>query len=217
MRFNGKVFEAVAARLERRATQDLFHSALVVTVPEGSFVIEQAPAKGHGAERGVVAAGPVGAHWAGRFPLFRYEIRRWHGGVIPDLAEAVESPMRLTDDLRLARRVLELVPTVPTLVWGRDELRAGEMWNSNSFIAWILCRAGVDLDEVHPPSGGRAPAGRPASSSRDGTTQSDRMPTENPAGAGLSMERMMGLEPTTFCMASRRSSQLSYIRTRRSS
>jgi hypothetical protein len=28
---------------------------------------------------------------------------------------------------------------------------------------------------------------------------------------GLS-ERMMGLEPTTFCMASRRSSQLSYIR-----
>jgi hypothetical protein len=26
------------------------------------------------------------------------------------------------------------------------------------------------------------------------------------------MERMMGFEPTTFCMASRRSSQLSYIR-----
>ena len=26
------------------------------------------------------------------------------------------------------------------------------------------------------------------------------------------MKRMMGLEPTTFCMASRRSSQLSYIR-----
>jgi hypothetical protein len=29
-------------------------------------------------------------------------------------------------------------------------------------------------------------------------------------------ERMMGLEPTTFCMASRRSSQLSYIRAGRS-
>ena len=26
------------------------------------------------------------------------------------------------------------------------------------------------------------------------------------------MERMKGLEPSTFCMASRRSSQLSYIR-----
>ena len=28
----------------------------------------------------------------------------------------------------------------------------------------------------------------------------------------VAVERMMGLEPTTFCMASRRSSQLSYIR-----
>ena len=35
---------------------------------------------------------------------------------------------------------------------------------------------------------------------------------KSPAGAGLSHKRMMGLEPTTFCMASRRSSQLSYIR-----
>jgi hypothetical protein len=29
---------------------------------------------------------------------------------------------------------------------------------------------------------------------------------------GFETKRMMGLEPTTFCMASRRSSQLSYIR-----
>jgi hypothetical protein len=33
-----------------------------------------------------------------------------------------------------------------------------------------------------------------------------------PGGAFAEEERMMGLEPTTFCMASRRSSQLSYIR-----
>ena len=33
-----------------------------------------------------------------------------------------------------------------------------------------------------------------------------------PAFAGLSVKRMKGLEPSTFCMASRRSSQLSYIR-----
>jgi hypothetical protein len=32
------------------------------------------------------------------------------------------------------------------------------------------------------------------------------------ACSGIAEERMMGLEPTTFCMASRRSSQLSYIR-----
>ena len=31
-------------------------------------------------------------------------------------------------------------------------------------------------------------------------------------GGAEEEERMMGLEPTTFCMASRRSSQLSYIR-----
>jgi hypothetical protein len=33
-----------------------------------------------------------------------------------------------------------------------------------------------------------------------------------PLQQGFHLERMMGLEPTTFCMASRRSSQLSYIR-----
>jgi hypothetical protein len=35
-----------------------------------------------------------------------------------------------------------------------------------------------------------------------------------PRLSGAFEERMMGLEPTTFCMASRRSSQLSYIRAR---
>jgi hypothetical protein len=36
--------------------------------------------------------------------------------------------------------------------------------------------------------------------------------TKKPPVRGLLEKRMMGLEPTTFCMASRRSSQLSYIR-----
>ena len=35
---------------------------------------------------------------------------------------------------------------------------------------------------------------------------------ESPAAGGASEERLMGFEPTTFCMASRRSSQLSYSR-----
>jgi hypothetical protein len=38
---------------------------------------------------------------------------------------------------------------------------------------------------------------------------------ESPASAGLSPKRLKGLEPSTFCMASRRSSQLSYSRTGR--
>ena len=157
VRLNGKVFEAVAARFQKRTRQDLYHSALAVKVPDGRFVIEQAPATDDSVDRGVVAEGPVGASWAGRLRLFRYEIRRWRDGVIPDVDEAVGSPQRLTDDPALARRVLELVADVPTPVWGRDELQAGEMWNSNSIIAWTLARAGLDLTAVHPPEGGRAP------------------------------------------------------------
>src|SRR6476620_1530117 len=73
VRLNGRVFEAVAAKLGRRPARDLYHSALVVRVPEGRFVIEPAPiADSNGAERGVVGDGAVGSRWAGRFRLFRY-------------------------------------------------------------------------------------------------------------------------------------------------
>jgi hypothetical protein len=161
VRVNGKVFEAVAARLERRDRCDLYHSALEVYVPEGRFVIEQAPIRPDDrAERGVVAEGAVGARAAGRFRLFRYEVRRWRDGVIPDVDEAVESPQRLSDDPDCARRLLELVPRVPTPVWGRDELRVGEMWNSNSVISWLIARSGLDVESIQLPRGGRAPGWR---------------------------------------------------------
>jgi hypothetical protein len=158
VRLNGHACEALAAWRERRPRRDLYHSALEVAVPEGRFVIEQAPIPNHrGHERGVVGEGPVGTRWAGRFRIFRYEIRRWQGGVIPDAGEAVASPVRITDDLGCAQRILDLVPSVPTPVWGRDELAAGEMWNSNSVISWLLDRAGVDTDQIQPPPNGRAP------------------------------------------------------------
>jgi hypothetical protein len=98
-----------------------------------------------------------GARAAGRFRPFRYEIRCWRDGVIPDVAEAVESPRRLSDDPDQGRRLLELVRQVPTPVWGRDELRTGEMWNSTSLISWLIMRSGLDVDSIRPPSGGRAP------------------------------------------------------------
>ena len=161
MRLNGRVFEAVAAGLERRDRCDLYHSALEVRVPEARFTIEMAPIpSGPGAQRGVVAEGPVGAYAAGRFRLFRYEIRRWRDGVVPDIAEAVESPRRLSDDPKRARRLLELVPQVPAPVWGRDELHAGEMWNSNSLTSWLIVCSGLDVDSIPPPRGGRAPGWR---------------------------------------------------------
>ena len=161
VRLNGRVFEAMAARLARRPACDLYHSALVVRVPEGRFVIEQAPiSDGNGVERGVVAEGAVGSRWAGRFRIFRYELRRWRNGVIPDVREAVESPRRLTDDPGTSRRLLDLVPFVPTPVWGRDEQGAGEMWNSNSFISWLIASSGLDAESIHVPAGGRAPGWR---------------------------------------------------------
>jgi hypothetical protein len=161
VRLNGRIFEAVVAGLEKRDRRDLYHSALVVRVPEGEFVIEQAPVRdGNGAMRGVVAEGPVGSRWTRSLRIFRYEIRRWRDGVIPDVDEAVESPQRLTDDPALAQRVLDLVPEVPTPVWGRDEFQAGEMWNSNSVISWLIARSGLDVDAVRPPAGGRAPGWR---------------------------------------------------------
>jgi hypothetical protein len=158
VRLNGRVFEFVAARVARRPSCDLYHSALEVCVPAGRFVIEQAPVRdGNGRERGVVAEGPVASRWAGRWRLFRYEVRRWRDGSIPDVDEAVDSPRRLATDPVAARRLLELVPQVPTLTWGRDEPAAGEMWNSNSVIAWLVAKAGIELGSVHPPAGGRAP------------------------------------------------------------
>ncbi len=121
-------------------------------------------------------SGPVGLHFLGRWKYFRYEVRRWPGGVIPDIAEAVDSPRTLSEDAAVARHVLDLVPGVPALTWGRDELGLGEMWNSNSVIAWLLGLAGLPVDQMHPPAGGRAPgfSAGVGAAARDGHTPRDR-------------------------------------------
>ena len=181
VRLNGRVYERVVAWLERRKALALYHAALGVELPEGGYVIEQAPVRdGRGAERGVVAEGAVGSRSAARFRIFRYELRCWRGGVIPDADEAVESPRRLTSDPDVARRLLELVHDVPTATWGRDELGAGEMWNSNSLIAWLLARAGLPAATIHPPAGGRAPgwnAGVAVAARRSVPARTPRCPT----------------------------------------
>jgi hypothetical protein len=158
VRLNGRVYELAAAAIGRRERYDLYHSALVVSSPEGRFVVEQAPVRdGDGPLRGVVLEGPVGSRRAARWRLFRYELRCWRNGSIPDVDEAVDSPRRLSTDARVAQRLLELAPAVPALTWGRDESDCGEMWNSNSAIAWLLARSGVETAPIAPPAGGRAP------------------------------------------------------------
>jgi hypothetical protein len=161
VKLNGRVFEALVAIRQRRRPLALYHSALKVRLRSGEFVIEQAPVRDLlGDERGVVAEGPVGSRLAGRFRIFRYEVRCWSGGTIPDVDEAVESPVCLSEDEATAARVLESVRRVPTRVWGRDEAGAGEMWNSNSIVAWVLIRSGIDASAIDPPAGGRAPGWR---------------------------------------------------------
>jgi hypothetical protein len=158
VRWNGRIYEALAARREHRESLDLYHSALEVNLGSDRFVIEMAPVWGNAkVDRGVVSEGSVGLPRLGHSRFFRYEIRRWRNGTIPDVSEAVASPQRLSSDIARAQRVLELVPAFPTITWGRDELHTGDMWNSNSLIAWLLARSGHETDFVDLPVRGRAP------------------------------------------------------------
>jgi hypothetical protein len=158
VRFNGLVFEAIAAALARRPRCDLYHAALIVTLDGDRHTIELAPAwDAEGGSRGVVCTGAVGSRYLGRWRLFRYELRCWNGGSIPDLDDAVGGVHRLSDDPAVARRLLDSATRVPAAVWGRDELRAGEMWNSNSVVAWLIATAGIPTAAVRPPARGRAP------------------------------------------------------------
>ena len=156
VRLSGKIFEALSAGRQRRSPCALYHSALAVTVSEGRFVIEMTPVVDAGGKaRGVVAEGAVGAGWAGHLRVFRYEIRCWRGGIIPDESHA-QSMVHVHADQAGARHLVELVSSVPTPVWGRDELNAGEMLNSNSVTSWLLSRGGVDMATIGLPAGGRA-------------------------------------------------------------
>jgi hypothetical protein len=158
VRFNGRVFEAIEAARRHRSRCDLYHAALVIELDGDRYTIELAPSPdADEASRGVVATGAVGSRHLGWWRLFRYEVRCWRGGSIPDLRYAVGGPCRLTGDPEIARRLLGLVAAVPTLVWGRDELKAGEMWNSNSVIAWLIATSGLPAALLRPPPPGRAP------------------------------------------------------------
>jgi hypothetical protein len=158
VRWNGRMFEALVARHQRRPVRDLYHSALEVYDGAERFVIEMTPVwGGEKVDRGVVQRGPVGSRWLGHSAAFRYEVRRWRNGVIPDVAEAVASPLRLSADPVRARQLLAVVPLVPALTWGRDEAHTGDMWNSNSLTSWLLARSGHDVSSLEPPTHGRAP------------------------------------------------------------
>lgn len=158
VRTSGRLFESLVAAHERRERQALFHSALEVRLDGARYVIEMTPAwDDHHTQHGAVCSGPVGFRLLGHSQLFRYQVRRWRDGAIPDAAAAVDSPLTLSCDRDSSRLLLSLAPRFPTRTWGRDELDTGEMWNSNSLTSWLLARSGHDLSTVAPPAGGRAP------------------------------------------------------------
>jgi hypothetical protein len=68
-------------------------------------------------------------------------------------------------------------------VWGRDELATGEMWNSNSVIAWVIARSGLDAESIQPPQGGRAPGWQA------GVTIAHRMEADQTIAAGRHQQR----------------------------
>ena len=158
LRLNGRVMERVSSLASHRRPCDIFHSALEVCVDGDVSVIEMTPVwQSSKEDRGVVLEGPFGFRILGRFRPFRYEVRCWRGGVIPDVAEAVDSPQRLSTDPDVARRVLQLVFECPPLTWGRDEMNTGDMWSSNSVISWLLASSGHDVSLPKMPLNGRAP------------------------------------------------------------
>lgn len=158
VRMNGRIYESIKARLERRQPLDLYHTALEIRVPEGRFTVENAwpSPDADVASRGVVLEGPVFSRQLSRFRPFRYEVRCWREGVIPDADEAVAVQL-LSAETEQARLLLRMVASTPAMIWGRDELGSGEMWNSNSVVAYLLIRAGVPAMSIEIPSGGRAP------------------------------------------------------------
>ena len=158
VRRSTRVFEHLDARRHHRPQRTLYHAALEVRLDAERWTVEMAPAWG-GPPRnhGVTATGPVGFRRLGASRLFRYEVRVWRDGSVPDLDFAVGDPVHLATDGARVRRLISAGSRVPGLTWGRDELGLGDMWNSNSLVAWLLATSGHDVTSVAPPGGGRAP------------------------------------------------------------
>ena len=154
--WSGLVYERWHAGRQHEEPRRLFHAALLVTEDTEPDAIEMGPQwyrRAPGAE--VALVGPVGGRRLGRFRWFRYEVRRSPHGWLPD-ARFATAVVTASQSPAVARAVLDLLPAVPPLTWGRDECGTGEMWNSNSVVAWLLTGAGV-VDAIGPPAGGRAP------------------------------------------------------------
>jgi hypothetical protein len=99
----------------------------------------------------------VGVKLAGRLRLFRYQVCILDEVRLPDQEWAVQPPNRLTEDTETVARVLTQSRLAPAYTWGRRRRGHPEMWTSDSVASWILATAGIDIAELGPPAGTRAP------------------------------------------------------------
>ena len=151
-------WEQLRAYRERRPPRQLLHAALELFTGDQRYVIEMMPQWGQPPEAsGVVATGPVGLRMLGRFRMFRYQARAWPQGILPDREYAVAAPTVIPLSPAQARTLLDTLHTLPIHTWGRSLAPSGDMWNSNSLVAWILCQVGIDATTITPPVGGDAP------------------------------------------------------------
>ncbi|HEU4319637.1 MAG TPA: hypothetical protein VFS66_06110 [Acidimicrobiia bacterium] len=155
---NARLYERVHAWHDRRPARTLLHTALEIYVDGTHTVVECAwPSPNSDTQsRGVVGEGPVFARWLGRFRPFRYEIRFWKDGLISDRAYATDVT-ELVADREIVMQARDWVSRVPLSTWGRDDLDVGDMWNSNSVVAYVLAGAGFDVIELASTVAGRAP------------------------------------------------------------
>ena len=169
VRLNGRFFEAVAAVLGHRRACASTDSALLVRAG-GGFVIELAPFPATTPLDAVWWPLVRSAQWSRVAPGFPLRGSLLAGRDHPRRRRGRRGPRRLSDDPERATAP-RLVPHVPTPVWGRDELRTGEMWNSNSLISWLLTRCGLDIEPINPLTGGTG--ARLAGRHRGGATPAD--------------------------------------------
>ena len=116
---SGRIYEGLAALTQRRPRQDLYHSALVADTADGRYVVEMTPVPDdNGSERGVVGGGAVGSRLLGRPRVFRYELRRWRDGVVPDIAYAVDCPVT-NHAITIDAPPEDVWPWMVQMGWGR--------------------------------------------------------------------------------------------------
>lgn len=152
---SARLLELLGAVVSRRRRR-IVHAALVVAVDGQAWSVEMTPEwKPRGPDTRAVFSGPVGLPLLGRSRLFRYEVRRVRGGVVPDREHAVATSALASDEAR-ARSLLREVGCVPPRTWGLTVHGRG-MWTSNSVVAWVAQRSGHDLSGVDPPPGCVAP------------------------------------------------------------